>query len=147
MENIGGLQIGEAVDYVRELIQTDSEMMSHMYITGHSLGGYLAQYVQSEMIDENLPWVESFAVTFNAPGFSPSINFADIAHQAKVIKKRANDKLKKYDDLIVNHRINLDIISFFGDDLGTVYTYSTVEGSMNPLYYHSLDRFKEVNLK
>ncbi|QPQ36786.1 glycoside hydrolase domain-containing protein [Lysinibacillus sp. JNUCC-52] len=144
VRNIGGLQIGDAVDYVRELIQTDSEMMSHMYITGHSLGGYLAQYVQSEMVDENLPWIDSNTMTFNAPGFNPDINFVDISHQAKIIQKLVNDKLKKYDDFIVNHRINLDIISFFGDDLGTVYTYSAILGSMDPLYYHSLDRFKEV---
>ncbi|MGY3190522.1 glycoside hydrolase domain-containing protein [Lysinibacillus sp. TE18511] len=147
--NMGGLQIDDAVDYVRELIQTDSEMMSHMYITGHSLGGYLAQYVQSEMIDENLPWVESNTVTFNAPGFNPGISFVDIAHKAKVTLKLANDKLKKYDDLIVNHRIIKDVISFFGDDLGTVFDYeSTVKDPPNPLlYYHGLDRFHEVNLK
>ncbi|MGF9977343.1 glycoside hydrolase domain-containing protein [Viridibacillus arvi] len=147
--NIGGLQIGEAVDYVRELIQTDSKMMSHMYITGHSLGGYLAQYVQSEMIDENLPWVESNTVTFNAPGFDPFI-YADNEHKTKVIKKLANDFLDKYNDRIINHRIMQDAVSFFGDDLGTVYTYvSTVNGSKDPdlLYYHSLDRFKEVNLE
>ena len=145
--NMGGLQLDNAVDYVRELIQTDSEMISHMYITGHSLGGYLAQYVQSEIIDENLPWIESNTVTFNAPGFNPGISFVDIGHKAKIVLKLANDLLSKYDDLIVNHRISQDVISFFGDDLGTVYTYSAPLEGMDLLYYHGLGRFKEVDLK
>ena len=153
--NMGGLQIGEAANFVKELIETDGKKMSHLYITGHSLGGYLAQWVQSEMIDENLPWVESNTVTFNAPGFSPIINFHDITHQAKVIQKLANNKLKKYDDLIINHRIEQDSISKFGFDLGILYVYDkynkTIEDTKGRKeiieYYHHPSRFKEVNLK
>ncbi|WP_028402235.1 glycoside hydrolase domain-containing protein [Ectobacillus panaciterrae] len=153
--NMGGLQIGEAANFVKELIETDGKEMSHLYITGHSLGGYLAQWVQSEMIDGNIPWVESNTVTFNAPGFSPSINFLDITHQAKVIKKLANNELKKYDDLIINHRIEQDIISKFGFDLGILYVYDkynkTIEDTKGRKeiieYYHNCSRFKEVNLK
>ena len=144
--NMGGLQINDAVNYVRKVIQTHSEMMSHLYITGHSLGGYLAQYVQSELIDENLPWVESNAVTFNAPGFSTFMSFDDITHKVIIAQKIANDKLEKYDDFIVNHRIGKDAISFFGDDLGTVYTYVVPFDDANPVYYHGLDRFYEVDL-
>ncbi|MGS0413905.1 glycoside hydrolase domain-containing protein [Bacillus cereus] len=78
--NFGGLQTGSAVDLVKKLIETDHKMITHMYFTGHSLGGYLAQWVQSEMIDGNLPWADSFTVTFNAPGFNPfklPINFGE----------------------------------------------------------------------
>ncbi|MGH0425253.1 glycoside hydrolase domain-containing protein, partial [Bacillus pretiosus] len=153
--SVGGLQIGEATNFVKELIETDGKKMSHLYITGHSLGGYLAQWVQSEMIDENIPWVESNTVTFNAPGLSPNINFLELAHQAKVIKKLANSKLKKYDDFIINHRIEQDIISKFGFDLGILYAYDgynkTIEDTKGRkdiiAYYHSCSRFKEVKLK
>ncbi|WP_255258980.1 glycoside hydrolase domain-containing protein, partial [Bacillus toyonensis] len=153
--NVGGLQISEATNFVKELIETDGKKMSHLYITGHSLGGYLAQWVQSEIIDENIPWVESNAVTFNAPGLSPTINFLDLTHQAKVIKKLASNGLKKYDDFIINHRIEQDIISKFGFDLGILYAYDrynkTIEDTKGQkdiiAYYHSCSRFKEVNLK
>ncbi|PGB58373.1 glycoside hydrolase domain-containing protein [Bacillus toyonensis] len=153
--SVGGLQIAEATNFVKELIETDGKKMSHLYITGHSLGGYLAQWVQSEMIDENIPWVESNTVTFNAPGLSPNINFLELAHQAKVIKKLANSKLKKYDDFIINHRIEQDIISKFGFDLGILYAYDgynkTIEDTKGRkdiiAYYHSCSRFKEVKLK
>ncbi|HDR3908884.1 MULTISPECIES: glycoside hydrolase domain-containing protein [Bacillus] len=153
--NVGGLQISEATNFVKELIETDGKKMSHLYITGHSLGGYLAQWVQSEMIDENIPWVESNAVTFNAPGLSPNINFLDLTHQAKVIKKLASNQLKKYDDFIINHRIEQDKISKFGFDLGILYAYDRynktiedTEGQKEIIgYYHSCSRFKEVNLK
>ncbi|MDO8161690.1 DUF1906 domain-containing protein, partial [Bacillus toyonensis] len=153
--NMGGLQIGEAANFVKELIETDGKKMSHLYITGHSLGGYLAQWVQSEMVDENIPWVESNTVTFNAPGLSPTINFLNLTHQAKVIKKLANNGLKKYDDFIINHRIEQDKISKFGFDLGILYAYDkynkTIEDTKGLKeiieYYHSCSRFKEVNLK
>ncbi|MGX5475738.1 glycoside hydrolase domain-containing protein [Bacillus toyonensis] len=153
--SVGGLQIAEATNFVKELIETDGKKMSHLYITGHSLGGYLAQWVQSEMIDENIPWVESNTVTFNAPGLSPNINFLELAHQAKVIKKLANSKLKKYDDFIINHRIEQDKISKFGFDLGILYAYDgynkTIEDTKGLkdiiAYYHSCSRFKEVKLK
>ncbi|SFK04835.1 MULTISPECIES: glycoside hydrolase domain-containing protein [unclassified Bacillus (in: firmicutes)] len=153
--NAGSYQVDEATKFVEKLIETERKWMSHLYITGHSLGGYLAQFVQSDIIDENLPWVESNAVTFNAPGFSSSINYLDVVYQAKVIKKLVNDKLKKYDDLIINHRIDQDIISRFGDDLGTVHVYDkynkTIEDTKGRFdrieYYHLPSRFKEVNLK
>ncbi|MDT3495930.1 DUF1906 domain-containing protein [Bacillus toyonensis] len=152
--NVGGLQVGEAAKFVKKLIETDREKMSHLYITGHSLGGYLAQWAQSELVDENIPWVESNAVTFSAPGLTTSINFIDITHQAKVVTKLAKDKLKKYDNFIVNHRIHKDIISFIGDDLGIVHVYpqyhKEIEDTKNPLivaqHYHSPSRFKEVEL-
>ena len=92
--NIGGLQLGEATKFVKGLIEDDRKWMNHLYITGHSLGGYLAQWVQSEMIDENIPWVESNTVTFSAPGLTASMNFLDITHKAKVVAKLVNDKLK-----------------------------------------------------
>ncbi|MDH2859569.1 hypothetical protein [Bacillus cytotoxicus] len=120
--------------------------MSHLYITGHSLGGYLAQWVQSEIIDGALPWVESFAVTFNAPGFNPLMQFIDNTYKVKVINKLANDKLKKYDGLIINHRIKQDVISGFGDDLGTVYHYD-IKTEGGPAYYHDIKRFREVDLQ
>ncbi|PEA54146.1 peptidoglycan-binding protein, partial [Bacillus pseudomycoides] len=143
--NVGSLQAADAINYIKKLIDDDHTIMSHMYFTGHSLGGYLAQWVQSEMIDGNLPWVESFTMTFNAPGFSPNVG-PDMGYKEKVFKKLLNDKQKKYDSLIINHRIDQDIVSRFGDDLGKVFVYNI--GTLGtPVYYHDLERFKEVKLK
>ncbi|AJG92629.1 peptidoglycan-binding protein [Bacillus anthracis] len=152
-QNYDNLQAEDAANYVKDLIKTDREKMSHLYLTGHSLGGYLAQYTQSEIIDGAIPWVESFAVTFSAPGFMPII-VPDNPFKIKVLNKIANDKLKKYDSLIINHRIEQDRIARFGDDLGTVHVYSgynpLISNSNNPKliaeYYHDLDRYKEVKL-
>ncbi|MDT3495925.1 hypothetical protein NLU03_16280 [Bacillus toyonensis] len=85
-------------------------------------------------------------MTFNAPGFNPLMKFIDNVYKVKVISKLAKDKLNKYDSLIINHRIKQDIISGFGDDLGTVYHYDiNTEGL--PDYHHDIKRFKEVDLK
>ncbi|ARO16880.1 hypothetical protein protein [Bacillus cereus G9241] len=124
-------------------------MISQLYFTGHSLGGYLAQWVQSEIIDGNVPWTDSFAVTFNAPGFNTTkipTNFSE--YQEKVTKKiNNNDDQHKYDNFIINHRIMQDGISLFGTKLGTVNHYSTKMEGLDVNYYHSLDRFKELDLR
>ncbi|MEI4803985.1 glycoside hydrolase domain-containing protein [Bacillus sp. FJAT-51639] len=154
-QNVDNLQAEDAANFVKELIETDRQWMSHLYITGHSLGGYLAQWVQSEMIDGAIPWVESFTVTFSAPGFMPSAN-ADNPYKLKVLAKIKNEHFeKKYDSLIINHRIEQDRIARFGDDLGTVHVYDgynpLISNSNNPLliaqYYHDLERYKELKLK
>ncbi|WP_243526838.1 hypothetical protein [Bacillus pseudomycoides] len=45
--------------------------------------------------------------------------------------------------LIINHRIKQDLVSGFGDDLGTVYHYDCKTEGL-PGYYHDVKRFKEV---
>ncbi len=130
-------------------IDTDCKWMSHLYITGHSLGGYLAQWVQSEIIDGNLPWTDSFAVTFNAPGFNTEKLFPNFSeYQEKVTKKiKNNDDEHKYDNFIVNHRIIQDVISLFGTKLGTVHHYTAKLNGLDGEYYHSPSRFKELDLR
>lgn len=71
--NIGGLQAQDAVNYVRNMIDSDRNLIHHVHFTGHSLGGYLASWVQSEMVDGYLPMGQSYTLTFNAPGLSPNI--------------------------------------------------------------------------
>ncbi|MES9703112.1 glycoside hydrolase domain-containing protein [Bacillus toyonensis] len=154
-QNYENLQAEDAANYVKELIKTDGEKMSHLYITGHSLGGYLAQYAQSEIIDGAIPWVDSFAVTFSAPGFMPII-VPDNTFKMKVLNKLINEHSGegKYNSRIINHRIEQDRIARFGDDLGTVHVYNgynpLISNSNNPKlyleYYHDLDRYKEVKL-
>ncbi|MBW3496248.1 glycoside hydrolase domain-containing protein [Bacillus sp. FDAARGOS_1420] len=146
--NFGGLQSRSAIDLVKKLIETDYKMITHMYFTGHSLGGYLAQWVQSEIIDGTLPWLDSFTVTFNAPGFNNfklPINFLEF--QKKVDYKLSQNEKHKYDSLIINHRISEDPISRFGSKLGRLNEYEAKKGDSGLEYYHSLARFKELNLK
>ncbi|HDR7449701.1 DUF1906 domain-containing protein [Bacillus toyonensis] len=147
--NIGGLQADDAAKFVKELIETDREKISHLYITGHSLGGYLTQYVQSEIIDGNLPWIESSAVTFNAPGVS-FLDVFDKVFGAKMSKKILNDKDSKYDDLLLNHQIIFDGVSLLGgDNLGKVIKYATknLHDPLDLKYHHSLKRFVELDLE
>ncbi|MBC2688171.1 DUF1906 domain-containing protein (plasmid) [Bacillus toyonensis] len=147
--NFGGLQADSAVNLVKKLIETDYRMISQLYFTGHSLGGYLAQWVQSEIIDGNLPWTDSFAVTFNAPGFNSEKLFPNFSeYQEKVTKKIKNNKDEhKYDNFIINHRIIQDVISLFGTKLGTVHHYFAKLEGLDGNYYHSPGRFKEVDLR
>lgn len=145
--NVGGLQAEDAVNYVRNLISKDKKLIHNVYFTGHSLGGYLAQWVQSEIIDQSLfQSSDTFTITFNAPGLSPLIFSDSRPYQKKVTGKIICDKVKKYDSYIHNYRIKQDPISLWGDNLGKVYSYSA-KRSGNLRYYHSLDRFKELNLK
>ncbi|MGN7895090.1 hypothetical protein ACTJJY_23815 [Bacillus sp. 22475] len=143
--NVGGLQAQSAVDYVKKIIDKDRPKMHHVYFTGHSLGGYLAQWVQSEMIDGTIISGPSYTMTFNAPGISTGINFLDPSYTAKAYKKIAKDKVSAYDGFIDNYRIENDKVSLWGDTLGKLYTYSA-KGSGNPLYYHGINRFLELGL-
>ncbi|PUB00923.1 lipase (class 3) [Paenisporosarcina sp. OV554] len=48
--------------------------MNNIFFTGHSLGGYLASYVESEVVDKDISvGVSNKSYTFNAPGVSPAI--------------------------------------------------------------------------
>ncbi|HDX9614125.1 TPA: DUF2974 domain-containing protein, partial [Bacillus toyonensis] len=154
-QNYANLQAEDAAAYVGQLIRTDYQNMKKLYITGHSLGGFLAQWAQSEIIDGAIPSAESLAVTFSAPGFMPSL-VPDNTFKIKVLNKLKNehDGGGKYNSRIINHRIQQDIVAKFGDDLGTVHTYNgynqVIESANNPLlkaqYYHSPDRYEEREL-
>lgn len=140
--NIEGLQVQDAVDYVRGRIISDQNLIHRVYFTGHSLGGYLAAWVQSEMVDGYIPTVESTALTFNAPGLSLFDDPFD--PNVKITEKFVNDKLGNYDQFIVNYRINNDLVSAFGDDLGNVYNFDAWFDNKDLYYYHKLDRFFEI---
>ncbi|MGH0425678.1 glycoside hydrolase domain-containing protein [Bacillus pretiosus] len=147
--NVGGLQADDAANFVKELIETDRNKINHLYITGHSLGGYLTQYVQSEIVDGNLPWIESSAMTFNAPG----VGFLDVFDKvfgAKMLKKIQNDKEFKYDAVLLNHQIVFDVVSNLGgDNLGEVIKYTTksLHDPLDVKYHHSPERFVELDLE
>ncbi|MEW9576622.1 DUF1906 domain-containing protein [Bacillus toyonensis] len=147
--NIGGLQAEDAASFVRQLIRTDYSKMTHMYIIGHSLGGYLAQFVQSEIIDGNLPWVESYAVTFNAPGLSPFKTFDEVFYKKLSDKIYEEHEHEKYDGRILNHQMIFDAVSGVGgDNLGRVIKYANKElhDPLDLKYHHSLTRFEELKL-
>ncbi|QIE35671.1 DUF1906 domain-containing protein [Bacillus tropicus] len=148
--NLDKLQAEDASAYVEQLVRTDYQNMRNMYLTGHSLGGYLAQWVQSEMIDGALPGSALLAITFNAPGFNSIENPAFPSEfQKKVMKKIENNKNNKYDSLIINHRIKEDLISLFGTKLGTLNVYSLTQDTIElPIkYFHDAARFEQVKLK
>lgn len=87
-------------------------------LTGHSLGGYLAQSVASRT---GVP-----AVTFNAPG-------------ASAVKKGENHNITNY---IREH----DVVGMFGTHLGTVVKYRDVHPNLDPrdryvVRNHSISQF------
>ncbi len=103
-------QMRDAMDSVRNIKNIVKTDINELYITGHSLGGYLAMFLGTELVDSNttrtdvhtttnLPISTTFgekgknltldnihAVTFGAPGFyKTKIKFA--SDVAKIISK------------------------------------------------------------
>ncbi|MEW9579139.1 Mbeg1-like protein [Bacillus toyonensis] len=143
--NVGGLQAAQAEKYVNDIISSDRSLIHHVYFTGHSLGGYLAQWIQSEMVDGNMINGYSYTMTFNAPGFSQNLVPMNSEYKSKVRNKIKRDKEYVYDSYIDNYRITEDLVSLWGDNLGKVHHYGT-KSLGGPFHLHSLDRILELDL-
>ncbi|KQU24233.1 hypothetical protein ASG65_18330 [Bacillus sp. Leaf13] len=162
MDGIKGLQTKKAISITKDLIKKEKGNMKKLYFTGHSLGGFLASWVQSEVIDGDIKVpVSSKAYVFNAPGIStlnilaiPLMStiskvpnpFLKIFNTKELTVKMSKDKLKKYDKSIYNYLIKYDPVSLTGDNLGTVVWKKSKKSYKNPFKYHSLVRFHEIKL-
>lgn len=151
--NEDGLQITVAENYVKNFLNRERYTTGFVAFTGHSLGGYLANWMATEVVDGNISVPDSGgSTTFNAVGLSPFINFnwndyLQNAHTMKVYEKITNDLNGKYTYSCVNLRINNDPVSAIFSPIGTVRTYDAAGFSVFPWYYHELDRFSEINFE
>ncbi|MBT2730673.1 DNRLRE domain-containing protein [Bacillus sp. ISL-75] len=128
-----GAQTKQALYVVSDLWKNEKKNINKLFFTGHSLGGYLAQYIESDIVDKNLSVsVPNKAYTFNAPG---------VEH----IRKMINDKKYMYDSSITNYMIFGDPISTLtGDNLGIVKIFMPKKVYYNNLEFHKLVRFEEI---
>jgi hypothetical protein len=149
--NENDLQIESAENYVKGFLNRERNNVGFVSFTGHSLGGYLANWMSSEVVDGNLDVPDSGgSTTFNAVGLSPSTSFSsdlsELAHFAKVLSKIENNEDGKYNYSCINLRINKDPVSASFRPIGSVISYNAAGSSLNPFYYHELERFKEIDL-
>ena len=148
--NMKSMQVGTAVTETQRIITLNKSTMNNVYFTGHSLGGFLAVWVGSEIIDgkmKNITKNKIKVYTFNAPGITPGIGKG--VGSIEATKKILADKKYKYDKYIFNYRIKGDGISGWGDSLGVVKTYNIDLGyTKKDLYLtslaHKLSNFKKV---
>lgn len=97
--------------------------VKELYITGHSLGGYLSSFVTSELVDASLGQSSSISVfdisstltisnikctTFGAPGMYYTGTFPKVPLTSWQERKVANEKQAKYNQYIVQYVNSLD---------------------------------------
>ena len=116
-------------------------------LTGHSLGGYIAQRITLDIYDEKIPGysVEGMemklneTVTFNAPGFKKNFPL----HMQKTITNNQYNDSKNY--RVRNYINSVDVIGQFGKHLGQdIY----IDGSKGLFNSHSvLSFYKDLSHK
>lgn len=97
------MQVSTAVSQTQKIINDNKSTMNKVYFTGHSLGGFIAAWVGSEVVDGDITGVSKSNMktyTFNAPGLSPKTNLLTALLTYESTLKIASDKLSKYDSYI-----------------------------------------------
>jgi Protein of unknown function (DUF2974) len=137
--NLGNAQITSATSYVESQLKKNRNMKS-LVITGHSLGGYLAQWVMTECVDGQLTSCDptkTSAVTFQAPGFNWAL-FVDPEQPSDINKKIRNEHDGAYDKYIMNHLVKGDLINAVGNSIGLITNHEPLSNIKNA---HSLNQF------
>lgn len=124
-------QMNQAVEVAKsipKMIESNGNLspISKLYLTGHSLGGYLAMYVESELVDASmsistatisledigeLDIDDTKCYTFGAPGMYLSGTFAGVELTGWEINKKAMQGESKYNDYIVNYYNDIDPVA------------------------------------
>lgn len=136
-------QAYEAQSYTNHVILRFLPNMESLYITGHSLGGYLTQWVQSE-IDENRMFapIKTAAYTFNAPGFT---KLKHVTNPYYLTVKQKLENSTKYTS-ITNINIKGDPVSMIGKVLGKqpiILQINHPNSGFSALELHAIKRFLE----
>ncbi|MFD4707947.1 DNRLRE domain-containing protein [Gottfriedia sp. NPDC058432] len=138
IEGHRGSQSNQAVSLAKNEIKKDKKSINKIYFTGHSLGGYLASFVESEVVDGDLSAPTHKAYTYNAPGFSASGDDENV----QKLKRNKKGKYKKY---IINYRLDGDPVSFLMPyTLGTKITIKPTKKFKDKMKYHYRETFKET---
>ncbi len=135
----GGSQLSQARALVTRVL-TDHPG-AKVLLTGHSLGGWLAERVALDLHEHSLPIRVPYtflgAATFNAPGFQKG-NYVSNQEWENNLKGR-------YDGLITNYAITEDVIGDWETPLGSPRIFMTYSGhfgsALNPLATHRIENF------
>lgn len=144
-------QVSSSVSYVNSIISRDRGIMDKVYFTGHSLGGYLAAWCESDLVDGIISVPNgSYCRTFNAPG---TVDSWKIGRDHQYITSGV------YDDYIKNYMISdtvynwqtmsyeyrvVDLVSTWGDSLGKIVKCQTRDTFSDPFQYHDKQRFIDI---
>lgn len=120
-------QFDKASEFYNRIASKYSE--SKINLTGHSLGGALAQYVA--LSTENISRLGE-VTTFSSPGILPG-------YEGFQMLKRYKENKEVYDSIITNYIRENDLITFLGESAGTTYVYN--EKVNLPFSGHSLDGY------
>ena len=149
----GQIQVAEA--FVDRIISDPDISIRNVYFTGHSLGGYLSQWMQARIHDGHpIRGSDSNqATTFNAPGLiRPATAVAGIpgTHQNTVLNKINNRT--RYDNITNYHiarrdgRLRVaDPVAMLGSNLGETLLARSVNiyGDLS-VNYHDLSEFFDI---
>lgn len=141
---------------VNNFYKKEKNNINKLYFTGHSLGGFLASYVVSDIVQnervKGIPKSKVKAYTFNSPGFSTktvkykyekgaSYPTAMKVNDSIGTKKIKNNKKKLYNSYIINYKINSDVIASYNTSLGEIVKIKTKN-----LRKHKLHNFTNKNI-
>ena len=134
---IQNLQLDDAVEQFNFLIDQYKDDINKVYITGHSLGAYLASYVESEIVDDNVTSIDkdkTACYAFGDPGFSNR----GINNWARM--KINNNKNGKYDNYIYEYKNDFDPVANI-NQLASVWKVNitfTQIGTVTNLDHHAI---------
>lgn len=158
------IQLKPACKFVKKVV--DENKKSKFYLTGHSLGGFLAQRVAVEIqgnpdiigypdiinvgytanFPKNLNNNFEYAETFNAPG----VQLYTQASEFESAKREQNLKLlrlKEYNFRIIDHAFKEDKIGNYGIQLGKQKFYNYKGKSNKTLRAHGISLFYKESLQ
>lgn len=149
-------QIDTLEKEVNAFYKKEHKKINKLYFTGHSLGGFLATYVVSDIVEKTritkIPKSKVKAYTYNAPGFNSTtviykyLKGNPYPTAVKVsspisTKKIKNEKKGLYNNYIINYKIVGDSIAFYQKSLGKVIKVKTKTRNK-----HSLSNFNKYNI-
>ncbi|MCI2253888.1 leucine-rich repeat domain-containing protein [Domibacillus sp. PGB-M46] len=111
-------QITQAIEFYQEIEEEYSQdSQPDIFLTGHSLGGWLAQRVAAEQLEISEDNQFKKAVTFNAPGFEKPEDEVDNNYLKP--EQWKNKGKQSYREKIDNIWINYDFTGGWREHLGT----------------------------
>ncbi|WP_169366154.1 YSIRK-type signal peptide-containing protein [Enterococcus columbae] len=128
-----GAQPGQ-VNSLKEIVSALSEYDNY-YLTGHSLGGYLAVYMAASYLYNNNQ-LKHVAV-FNAPGIKDSWSWIS----GNLLHRTTTENSLKLTDELSAPKINNDADSRFSGEEGFIQPYSINGDTVGGLYYYGNTRW------
>lgn len=151
-------QIKQLEKDIISLYKKDKTKINNLYITGHSLGGFLTSYVVSDIVQglriTNIPKSKVKGYTFNAPGFwkgkretikIPPFGNTHTMFVPNEINIKKIEHKNKFNNYIINYYIEGDLVSKFGTRLGSSKKIKVKK--MNLYEKHLIKSFTSQNLK